>query len=154
MCKSPPLIGAKRGDCCEPCTALLACARVAAAGTGECGICLEPGKQLVRMPMCRTHTACTACTRRILFGTLPVLTAPTLTPPELVDFLDENLGLLLHRQECPFCRARDGRDTATKLRDIRAGGGKVHGYLKETVERGLGLQLLYAAQAADAEESE
>jgi len=68
VCTSPPLVGAKRGDFCEPCTALLACAPVLRAETGECGVCLEV-KQLYVLPMCKIHKTCAGCSRRILYGT-------------------------------------------------------------------------------------
>lgn len=145
MCKSPPLAGACRGDFCEPCTALLACAEVPAAGRGPCGICLEDDQDLVFAPMCAAHKLCTSCARRILFGTLPVLKAPTLTALETIEFLESNMEQLLHKHYCPFCRAKDTRTSAQKMRDMRAGGGKAAGYLKQIVERGHGMIVSYTA---------
>jgi len=139
VCNSPPLVGAKRGDFCEPCTALLACAPVLRAETGECGVCLEV-KQLYVLPMCKIHKTCAGCSRRILYGTLPEPGASAhMTVEQTIAFIEDNMHILLHRQTCPFCPATDGRSPAHKLRDIRAGGGKASGYLKETVERGLEL---------------
>lgn len=140
MCKSAPLAGDRRGDYCEVCTALLACAPVVSAGSGQCHICLEQDVALVTLPMCNRHSACTGCARRILFGTMPVLTGPSPTAMQTLEFLETNINVLLHKQECPFCRGTDQRSASTKLRDMRAGGGKATGYIKNIVERGLTLK--------------
>lgn len=137
MCKSPPLHGNQRGDYCELCTALLGCARVVSVGKGSCHICLENDKNLVLLPMCNRHSACTGCTRRLLFGTMPILAGPNPTAMQTIEFLETNIDVMLHKQQCPFCRATDKRPPATKLRDMRAGGGKARGYIKHIVERGL-----------------
>lgn len=71
------------------------------------------------------------------------MTSPTFTIRQTMTFIEENMNVLLHRQACPFCRARDGRSPGTKLRDIRAGGSKTDGYLKETVKRGLEIMMHY-----------
>lgn len=140
MCKSAALAGERRGDYCEACAALLACAPVVRSGRGACHICLEQDKDLVVLPMCNRHSACTGCARRILFGTLPILTGPSPTAMQTLEFLETNIDVLLHKQECPFCRAVDQRSASTKLRDMRAGGGKASGYMKNIVERGLTLK--------------
>ena len=145
MCKSPPLVGSNRGEFCEPCTALLACAEVPATGKGHCGICMEDDQELVEMPTCKIHNLCTTCARRLLFGTLPVLTTPTLSARETLTVIQSNMDKLLHKHYCPFCRAADTRTSSQKMRDIRAGGGKASGYLKQIVERGHNMIVSYTS---------
>lgn len=74
-----------------------------------------------------------------------MLKAPTLTALETIEFLESNMEQLLHKHYCPFCRAKDTRTSAQKMRDMRAGGGKAAGYLKQIVERGHGMIVSYTA---------